>query len=198
MYSSKHPIAMIGGWNPAVTIHSKPLFSSELVDAFCVIILLVFLCFNNFPSSSLDIFSWLIACFASHFTMISGGDTLPKWFAVTTLHFMSDPNGMKTLLWREERASTWVTSWLLALPLWIVNSWILGCFLSRTPTPTVSLALLHRTHCSPSSTQAKIPQLPLTLNEPHGEAIKIKQSRKTLGSFTGSYVTTSAISGAFH
>lgn len=57
---------------------SSPLSSSELVDAFCAIILLVFLCFNDFPGSSLDIFSWLIACFASHFPTNSGVVCFPK------------------------------------------------------------------------------------------------------------------------
>lgn len=98
MYSSKHPIAVIGGCDPAVTFRPQPLSSSELVDAFCVIILLVFLCFNDFPGSSLDIFSWLIACFASHFPANSGGGLLPEGFAVATLPLMSDPDVTETRL----------------------------------------------------------------------------------------------------
>lgn len=39
----------IGGCDPAVTFRPQPLSSSELLDAFCVIILLVSLCLTIFP-----------------------------------------------------------------------------------------------------------------------------------------------------
>lgn len=54
--------------------------------------------FNDFPGSSLDIFSWLIACFASHFPTNSGGGLLPEGFAVATLPLMSDPDVTETRL----------------------------------------------------------------------------------------------------
>ena len=64
MHFSKDAITAVRGCDPAVTSHAEPLSSSELVAAFCVIILLVFLCFNGFLGSSLGICSWLIAHFA--------------------------------------------------------------------------------------------------------------------------------------
>lgn len=159
MYSSRHPTAGIGGWDPAVTFRSQPS-SSELLDAFCVIILLVFLSFNDFPGSSLDIFSRSIAHFASSLHRDAGGHTLPKGLAVATLHLASDPNVTETrwtarladrergLLDRGHRRS-----WRLVFP---------------TPAPAVSPEHLHRTHCSPPSTRAEIPPPPMALNEPHG------------------------------
>lgn len=70
MHSSKHPIAVIRGCDPATPSHSGPRASSELVEAFCVIILLVFPLY--LPGSSPDSFSWLIARVAPCPTVISG------------------------------------------------------------------------------------------------------------------------------
>ena len=95
-----------------------------------------------------------------------------------------------------------------ARPVRLADCWLCLCesrmaeFLAavfpRHPPPRSALHVYTRTHCSPPSTQAKIPQPPMTLNEPHREAVKILQSRNPAGSSEHSYVTKSAGSGAFH
>lgn len=86
MYSSKHPVAVIRGCDPAAPSHSGPRASSELVEAFCVIILLVFPLY--LLGSSPDSFSWLIAHVASCLTVISGCCALSPWIEVS-----SEPDG---------------------------------------------------------------------------------------------------------
>lgn len=54
----------------------------------------------------------------------------------------------------------------------------------RHPSPRSASSVHTRTHCSPPSTRAEIPQPPTTLNEPHGEALKYsKAGLRQLGAF---------------
>ena len=95
-----------------------------------------------------------------------------------TLDCKSDPNVLETAPGRRQADPGGRLTAGLASP----NLGQLSSQLPSTLRPSPRSALDRRTHCSPSSTWAEVPQPPLTLNEPRGEAREIKRSGRAPGS----------------